>query len=63
MFENSLNIVNAISRLSKGSSKCRLTGNSVYPLEKALVFQDLMRNFTVNDYSVGYEIYSGFAFY
>ncbi|KAL5272539.1 hypothetical protein ACHWQZ_G000666 [Mnemiopsis leidyi] len=40
-------------------SKCKLSGSSVYALEKALVFQDLMKDFAVGNYSIGYEIYSG----
>ena len=43
------------------TSECTLTSKSVYNLEAALVFQDMMRNFTVHNYSIGYEIYSGFA--
>ena len=44
---------------NKATSQCQLSESSVYALEKALVFQDQMKDFAVGKYSIGYEVYSG----
>ena len=54
---------NSLSHRNQETLECTLLGSSVYGLEKALVFQDLMKDLKDDGFSIGYEIYSGFAYY